>query len=59
MKLNNYTYKEIQDIMDRLCLMEHTKELITKMTILNKVKEGSSYAYKELLSVELVKELSK
>ena len=55
MKLNKYTYKQIQDIMDRLCSMNYTKEIGARFSILNKVKENSSYAYKELLSVELDK----
>ena len=59
MELNKYTYKEIQDIMNRWCLMEHTQETCKRFFILGLVKEDSSYAYKELLQAELNKELKK
>ena len=59
MELNKYTYNEIQDIMNRLCLMEHTQENCKRFFILSLVKKNSSFAYKELLEAELNKELKK
>ena len=59
MNINKYTYKQIQEIMDRLCMMEYTDEIGAKFFILSLVKKDSSYAYKELLNSELKKELNK
>ena len=59
MKLNNYNYKQIQKIMDRVCMMDYTDEIGKIFFILGLVKEDSSYAYKELLQAELKKELNK
>lgn len=53
MNLNKITYDKIQSLMDRICLMKHTKENIEIFSILNKVKENSSYTYKELLNSKL------
>ena len=59
MELNNYNYKQIQEIMDRVCMMNYTDERGKIFFILGLVKENSSYAYKELLQAELKKELNK
>ena len=59
MKLNKYTYKQIQEIRDKLCMMNYTDEIGKIFFILGLVKESSSYAYKELLQAELKKELNK
>ena len=53
MNLNKITYDKIQSLMDRICLMEHTKENIKIFNILYKVKEKSTYTYKELLNSKL------
>ena len=53
MNLNKITYDKIQSLMDRICLMEHTKENIKIFNILYKVKENSTYTYKELLNSKL------
>ena len=59
MELNNYNYKQIQEIMDRVSMMNYTDERGKIFFILGLVKENSSYAYKELLQAELKKELNK
>lgn len=53
MNLNKITYDEIRFLMLKTCLMHDTEENIKIFSILDKVKENSTYTYKELLSLKL------
>tara|TARA_B100001094_G_scaffold17010_1_gene14631 strand:+ start:2141 stop:2314 length:174 start_codon:yes stop_codon:yes gene_type:complete len=53
MNLNKITYDKIRFLMLRICLMNNTEENIKIFSILDKVKENSSYTYKELLNSKL------
>ena len=55
MNLNKIKYNKIKSLINRIVLMSSTKENIKTFSILNKVKENSSFTYKELLSSKLTK----
>ena len=53
MDLNKLTYKQIQEIMNKICLWNDNKKYIELFSILNLIKENSSYTYKELLNSKI------
>ena len=55
MNLNKIKYNKIKSLISIIVKREETEENVRIFSILDKVKENSSYTYKELLSSKLTK----